>query len=136
MRVFLDANVLFSAARQQGAMFELLHLIAEFGGSCHADPYVVEEARRNLIVKHPERVAALEELLAAVEVAASPTLGSTPAGVVLEEKDVPVLLAAIAARCDVLVTGDRTHFGQLFGATVHGVEVLAPAELARRLLGS
>jgi hypothetical protein len=59
VQVFLDANLHFCAARQHGAMFELLHLIAESGGSCHADPYVVEEARRNLVVKHPDRVAAL-----------------------------------------------------------------------------
>ncbi len=134
MRVFLDANVLFSAARNHGPMHALLVAILERGSSSHADAYVVEEARRNLAAKHPDRLGALDTILANVQVAPSPTLGAAPAGVVLDSKDVPVLLAAIAARCDVLVTGDRTHFGPLFGTTVHGVQVLPPAELARVLL--
>jgi hypothetical protein len=49
----------------------------------------------------------------------------------LPEKDRPVLLAAMAMRCDVLLTGDRTHFGAGYGKTFAGVTVYAPAQLAR-----
>jgi predicted nucleic acid-binding protein len=48
----------------------------------------------------------------------------------LPEKDRPVLAAAIHHRCDMLVTGDRTHFGQLYGKTIRGVTILSPAMLA------
>jgi hypothetical protein len=48
----------------------------------------------------------------------------------LPEKDRPVLLAAMAMECDVLLTGDRTHFGAGYGKTFAGVTVYASAQLA------
>ena len=53
----------------------------------------------------------------------------------LPEKDRPVLKAAIALRCDALVTGDRADFGSGFGRTFGGVTIHAPADLARVVLG-
>jgi len=59
-----------------------------------------------------------------------------PDTVNLPEKDRPVLVAAIHHHhCDILVTGDRTHFGQLYGKTIQGVSVLSPAMLAETVLG-
>jgi hypothetical protein len=52
----------------------------------------------------------------------------------LPVKDRPVLAAAIRQGCAVLVTGDRTHFGALYGGTVHGVAVHSPRSLAEVLL--
>ena len=37
-----------------------------------------------------------------------------------------VLGAAIAIRADRLVTGDRAHFGPLYGKTVEGVLIVSP----------
>ncbi|HET9652514.1 MAG TPA: hypothetical protein VFP36_10000, partial [Usitatibacter sp.] len=51
----------------------------------------------------------------------------------LPAKDRPVLESAIRGGCTVLVTGDRTHFGNLYGSTIEGVEILSPAQLARKL---
>jgi hypothetical protein len=59
MRRFLDANVLFSAARSDGAARALLVLLFDAGHECWADDYVVTEARRNLVVKGPEALAAI-----------------------------------------------------------------------------
>lgn len=42
----------------------------------------------------------------------------------LPSNDAPVLAAAVHNRCDVLVTGDRAHFGHLFGRTLRGVRVM------------
>ncbi|MDO8813104.1 MAG: hypothetical protein Q7J38_13895 [Gallionella sp.] len=53
----------------------------------------------------------------------------------LPEKDRPILAAAIFHHCDILVTGDRTHFGQLYGKEIQGVSVLSPAMLAWVVLG-
>lgn len=58
MRVFLDANVLFSAAKSDGAVRQLLRLLVDGGHECWADGYVVAEARRNLIAKGPQAVRA------------------------------------------------------------------------------
>ena len=52
------------------------------------------------------------------------------------EKDRPVLAAAIRHRCAALVTGDRTHFGPLFGKTVRGVTLHSPRSLAEAVLDS
>ena len=55
-----------------------------------------------------------------------------PEGVSLPEKDVPILLAAIAARATYLLTGDLRHFGSYFGKRVEGILVLPPGEYLRR----
>jgi len=59
----------------------------------------------------------------------NPTLTSLP----LPAKDRPVLAAAIHPSCGALVTGDRTHFGALYGRTIHGVTNHSPRSLAEAL---
>jgi hypothetical protein len=54
MRLFLDANVLFSAAKSAGPMRELLMSLVRADHDLRADDYVVEEARRNLALKNPK----------------------------------------------------------------------------------
>jgi hypothetical protein len=135
MRVFLDANILFSAAKTDGAVRRLLHLLLEAGHDCHADGFVAEEARRNLAARFPDGLAALDGLLARVRLA--PLHSPDPAfeaSLPLPEKDRPVLAAAIRNRCDALVTGDRAHSGGLYGRSVHGVAIHSPRTLAEALL--
>ncbi len=135
MRVFLDANILFSAAKSDGAVRALLRLLIERGHECWADAYVVAEARRNLVAKGPEAVHVLDALLARLRVAAAAPPASEPADVAwLPEKDRPVLAAAIHLHCDALVTGDRTHFGTGYGRTFGGVAIHSPRSLAEQLL--
>ena len=135
MRVFLDANVLFSAAKSDGAVRALLRLLVERGHECWADAYVVAEARRNLAAKGPEAVHVLDALLARLQVAAAAPPVDVPADVAwLPEKDRPVLAAAIYLRCDALVTGDRTHFGAGYGRKFGGVVIHSPRSLAEHLL--
>jgi hypothetical protein len=49
------------------------------------------------------------------------------------EKDRPVVAAAIALSCDALVTGDRTHFGGLYGTAIKGVMIESPRTIYERL---
>ena len=134
MRVFLDANVLFSAAKSDGAVRELLHRLVRAGHVLCADAYVVEEARRNLLRKGPAALHAFETLIASVEIASfrpselPPSLAEK-----IDPKDRPVFAAAVALRCDVLVTGDRTHFGSLYGQVMLRVRIESPRSLAERL---
>ena len=58
MRVFLDANILFSAAKSSGAVRAFLTELKTGGHTLVADGYVVSEARRNLETKFP---AAMED---------------------------------------------------------------------------
>ena len=62
----------------------------------------------------------------------SSTLFDLP--VELAEKDAPLLCAAIAARSDFFVTGDRRDFGHLFDRTTMGVTIITPKQLAEKLV--
>ena len=135
MRIFLDANILFSAAKSDGAIRLLLALLARAGHVCCADGYVIAEASRNLAVKASGSLANLEVILRGVEVtSAHPADSERTRELPLPEKDRPVLAAAIRLGCEALVTGDRTHFGSLFGGAVHGVTIYSPRSLADKLL--
>ena len=136
MRVFLDANVLFSAAKTDGAVRQLLVRLAETGHECRVDAYVVAEARRNLLAKGPIAISALDDLLQWIPVYPAQALAELAATLSwLHEKDQPVLAAAIRLRCDLLVTGDRTHFGAGYGQTFGGVTIHSPRSLAEALFG-
>ena len=134
MRIFLDANLLFSAAKADGAGRRLLALVREAGHELCADTYVVEEARRNLAAKAPDGLGALDTLLPSLRIGPAQLPDAVLASSVsLPEKDLPVLQSAIRLDCGVLVTGDRTHFGTLYRQTVQGVTIHSPASLAKAL---
>ncbi len=135
MRIFLDANILFSGAKTDGAIRRMLLLLARAGHECWVDGYVVEEARRNLAAKAPDCLLVMETLLSRMHRAATQSSAIPPAFMrALPEKDRPVLAAAIRLECEALVTGDSTHFGPLFGKAFGGVTVYSPSLLAQKLL--
>lgn len=135
MRVFLDANILFSAAKSDGSVRQLLKRLGELGHELWVDPYVVAEARRNLQAKGAHAIEVLDALLSHLHVARTlPSAVDTPATQWLPEKDRPVLASAIALRCDALVTGDRSHFGAGYGHRFGGVALHSPRSLAESLL--
>lgn len=134
MRVFLDANILFSAARSNGAVRRLLEMLLAAGHECCVDGYVIEEARRNLDSKAPEGLAVMDALVSRLHVAGVQTHGfSFETDPPLPPDDRPVLAAAIQNRCEALVTGDRTHFGGLYGKKIQGVAIHSPRSLAEAL---
>lgn len=122
-RVFLDANVLFSAAyRERAGLLELWKLPRV---TLLTSGYAAEEARRNLESEDARR--RLGELLADIEIVPETLRTILPDGVSLPEKDRPILLAAIAAGATHLLTGDVTDFGTFFGKTIQGVLIQTPA---------
>ncbi len=126
-RVFLDANVLFSAAyRERSGLRRLWELE---GVQLVTSGYAAAEAQRNLPEGEPR--VRLEALLADVEVGTEALELPLPAGVNLPAKDRPILLAAVHARATHLLTGDVTHFSPYFGQTIQGVRILRPAEYLR-----
>jgi len=137
MRVFLDANIIFSAAKSNGAIRKLVQLMLEEGHECLVDAFVIEEARRNLSVKGVEALATLDLLLQSLSVTEASLINTRLAGSLswLDEKDRPVLAAAIQTGCDALVTGDRTHFGSAYGRVIEGVTIHSPRSLAEALFG-
>ena len=134
MRLFLDANVLFSAAKSSGAVRSLVERMVDEGHECWADAYVVEEARRNLAVKSPASLSGLDHVVARIRVSALQVGREDSAAIrAVPEKDRPVVAAAIALSCDALVTGDRTHFGGLYGTAIKGVMIESPRTIYERL---
>jgi uncharacterized protein len=129
MRVFLDANLIFSAAQTGSPSRQLIEILARHA-TLITHPAVWQEAERNLHVKRPGWLAGLATLKPLLYfhtgVAICPDVG-------LPGKDQPVLAAAIAARADRLATGDRTHFGPLFGRTIQGVRILSTRMMAEEM---
>ena len=126
MRVFLDANILFSGALPQSRMRAFLETIFEHA-ECLTNDYAVEEARRNLELKFSSHVRHLDTLIKKCEL--------IPALVVeleveLKSKDVPILGGAIAGKATHLLTGDEKDFGVFWGKTLQGVKLVSPKMLA------
>jgi uncharacterized protein len=122
-RLFLDANVLFSAAwRPRSA---LLRLWALDGVELLSSSHAVAEARRNL--ETPAQRGRLTRLLHRVHLV-DPEHFTAPRGIRLPEQDLPILLAAIDGGATHLLTGDWEHFGSYFRLEISGVLILPPAE--------
>ncbi|OGP55764.1 MAG: hypothetical protein A2V67_13605 [Deltaproteobacteria bacterium RBG_13_61_14] len=132
-RLFLDANVLFSAAyRPEAGVFRLWKLR---GVKLITSAYALEEARINLETE--DQCARLEGLAQALIILTGHPDQPLPSGIKLPEKDRPILQAAISAQATHLLTGDLTHFGRYYGQTFSGVLILSPGDYLReRLKGS
>jgi len=122
-RIFLDANVLFSAAyRENSGLIEIWRLK---GVRLLSSSYAIEEARRNLAAaEQRRRLQHLLEDLEILETHAARLQTNLP-------EDQPILAAAVAGRATHLITGDVKHFGEFFGKTLGGVMVLPPAAYLR-----
>jgi len=130
MRVFLDANILFSGARpnsRMGAFLETLSRQADL----LTNAYAFEEARRNLELKFPDSLKALEKLARQCEMISQL---SVDLEVELPHKDQPILGGAVAGRATHLLTGDERDFGKFLGKTVQGVKIVSPKMLAEEVL--
>lgn len=121
--LFLDANVLFSAAyREKAGISKFWSLTSVKLITSH---YAFEEAKRNLNQTQVSRLAAL---MRAVEVCTEyDDAVHIPRGIKLREKDRPILAAAIGAKAHYLITGDFRDFGCLYGQCISGVRVLPPS---------
>jgi len=122
-RVFLDANVLFSAAWTAGAGLARLWNLR--GVMLVTSRHAVAEAERNL--DSDAQRARLQGLIAGMAFIEAPPEAVLPAGVELVAKDAPILLAAIEAHATHLLTGDRRHFGHLYGISIKSGRILTPA---------
>lgn len=123
-RLFLDANVLFSAAwRPEAGVRRLWDLP---GVTLLTSDYAVAEARRNLGTA--DQLARLDGILEAMTVTPALTLDSAlRKDIELREKDWPILAGAVSAKATHLITGDLRDFGPFMGREVLGVRVLTPA---------
>jgi uncharacterized protein len=137
LKLFLDANVVFSAAHRESGNAQALVALARAGRcTLQTSPHALEEARRNLALKSQGFEKRLADALAVIDLVAEapPQLVDWARAEGLGAKDAPILAAAALAGAGVLVTGDARDFGALYGRTLRGVQVLAPARALRRVL--
>lgn len=126
-KLFLDANILFSAAyREEAGLLKLWRLKNTV--LCSSQ-YAVHEARRNL--SEATQKNRLDLLLESVSISKTEHLANQ-LDVDLKQKDIPILLGAIKAKADYLITGDFRDFGKYFGKTIHNVMILPPAEYLKK----
>jgi predicted nucleic acid-binding protein len=127
LKLFLDANVLFSASLSAaGTAQALLVAAARAEAQCICSDRAFAEAHRNLTAKAPQALAQLELVSVLVGRVPQPHAAHIDAALAADvvEKDAPVLGAALACAADWFVTGDQRHFGHLYGRRVDSVLVL------------
>ncbi len=136
MQLFLDANVIFAAAISPEGRAQALFVLAQAGyGTLITSSFAAEETRRNVERKYPHVLNRLEQLLNQCQtVPEAPPSRVVWATLWLPAKDAPILAAATEAQCELLVTGDRAHFGERYGRTFEETEVVSLAAGLARLL--
>ncbi len=133
--LFLDANIIFSAAYRQGLARVLFQLGKAGRVSLITSDWVLEEARRNLQIKFQDSLTCFQQEILPVLSVQAPDLSNWVCPVELNEKDRPVLGAAIILQAAYLITGDARHFGHLFGQTIQGVTILPQRQYFQREWG-
>jgi len=124
-RLFLDTNVLFSAGWREDAGVACLWSLDDVVLS--TSRYAIAEADRNLSDRQQAwRLKKLDQALHIVETTTVPD--SVRKGILLPDKDWPILGGALAADSTHLITGDLKHFGRYFQKRIAGILVLPPAD--------
>jgi hypothetical protein len=130
-RVFLNANVLFSAAYSETNTLRQLWSLDQIELiSC---PLAIQEANKNLARKRPHRLEDYYTLMASITTHPDPSRDTVyPADIELPWKDALILLSAIDAQAHFFVTGNSTDFGPYFGVTVGRTKIETPAMYLHR----
>ncbi len=130
MKIFLDANIIFSASQLRSPSWQLLERLSK-NATLITHPAVWDEAKRNLHLKRSVWSAGLDYWRE--RITQSRAIGPCPE-VGLPSKDAPILAAAIASQADRLLTGDVKHFGHLYGRTLQGVLIVSPRLLSEEVV--
>lgn len=112
MRIFLDTNILFSAILFPGSTPDkaLQKALCSPYEAVTCD-YVLDELRRNIAKKFPNKIDALERFFAAL--ALNITIVNVsyetddPSLQIRDDYDKPILRAALESKCDLLISGDK-----------------------------
>ena len=134
-RIFLDANVLFTAAHNPHGKAALVIELAERGRwEVYTSTFALVEAGRNLQSKFPEALPALEAMKTVLELTSHHE--GVPQLPGLSEKDQPIFRAALAGGATHLLTGDIRDFGRFMNRPrkTHGIHIQTTAEFLADLL--
>ncbi len=127
MKIFLDANIIFSAAKTDSATRRFFEMLCSSGHILFTSEHAVEEAQRNLSLKRVQHLDGLSSILPEIKIT---KLSVELPELKMNENDKDLICSAFAIGCDVFWTGDKRHFGSYYGAEIHGVKVLSSVMLA------
>ncbi len=109
-RVFVDSNVLISAMQSKTSVSRKLLLLLSEEHQLIICSYSISEVSRVLNKRFPNKLPEWDQFLIRLEF----ELAYTPADIssfsvpyIRDEKDIPILVSAILAQPDILVTGDH-----------------------------
>lgn len=129
MRVFMDTSVLLAASGSaKGASRYVTRQSAQANWELFSSPWCIVETERNL-----DKLG--KKTRGNWETEMKPFLKIVPNALTSEwiltfpkTKDRPVLLSALAARCEILLTLDLADFQKSIGRSVYGMVVMTPGE--------
>lgn len=129
MRVLIDTNVLISAALStNGVPFQAYVKAVSYPNDGLICEQNVEEMKRIFNKKFPARLAALDRFLSAalltLELVPIPTDEEVSESQIRDADDRPILRAAIKAKADVLLTGDK----DFLESGLENPRIMTPAE--------
>ena len=112
MRVLIDTNVLISAAlNADGVPYQAYVKAASYPNHGLICEQNVDEMKRIFNKKFPKRLAALDKFLSmallTLELVPIPTDENMSESQIRDADDRPILRAAIEAKADILLTGDK-----------------------------
>lgn len=126
MTIFLDSSVMISAAGSGKSLSRLIVILADKKGwKLITAAYCRAETNRNVVKFGPEAVARWEKMKSGMGFVPDALTSSRPL-LLTAAKDKPVLISALAAESQVLLTLDRGDFGIILETEVYGMLVTTP----------
>jgi predicted nucleic acid-binding protein len=114
VKIFLDANILFTAAYSpKGKSALLISQSKTLSLELVTCDFAIEEAKKNLLIKAPRSLNLFDEIL--LKIGSVPTVFLQECPIDLPLKDHPIFLSALKSECSHLLTGDMKDFGKHMG---------------------
>ena len=137
MRLFLDANVIYSASRSiSGASYAIFQLREKLFFSLVTSKLALVETEKNLFEKErSEVIDHFYELIKNIDViSVDSKTAKRKYKDIIEEKDAPILYGALKTKADYLLTLDKKHFfTKRLTQSKFPFEIMTPGEFIRIL---
>ncbi len=137
MKIFVDANIFVAACGSETGGSQYLFVVASQEPTWHliTSHLAVREARTNVQKKLPHALSTLEDLILVPSltiVHPAPQAIVMESAQVIDEKDAPILAAAVCAQAQYLCTLDRKDFHNLKvkkWCKHQGITIVTPRDL-------
>jgi putative PIN family toxin of toxin-antitoxin system len=133
MRCFIDSNVIISAGLFPASVpAASIRKAISMQNTAIVCDYALDEIHRVINKKFPNKVNELEsflqQLLFTVELITTPANSINAESKIRDIKDRPILRAALMAKADVLITGDK----DLLESSIIDPKIITPAEFLNK----